>query len=125
MEALVAQADIYVSIAESDGVSLSLLEAMSLGAVPVVSDIAANTDWIRDGRGGVVTDIDPVAVADAIERAAALDADEARSINRSMVGERGDYMTNMGLAELVLDDVAGVRFERGEGARARDDEDAA
>jgi glycosyltransferase involved in cell wall biosynthesis len=69
---LLAQADMYVALPEIDGASASLFEAMSAGLYPVVSDIPANRQWIRDGvNGALVGYDDPEAVADAIERAAA------------------------------------------------------
>ena len=46
------RADVYVSLAESDGTSIALLEALALGAVPVLSDIPANRAWVRDGETG-------------------------------------------------------------------------
>ncbi len=42
----------YVSTALSDGASVSLLEAMACGAVPVVADIPANREWVKDGENG-------------------------------------------------------------------------
>jgi glycosyltransferase involved in cell wall biosynthesis len=66
---LLAQAHVYVALAEIDGASASLFEAMCAGAFPVVSDIAANRLWIRHGVNGMLVDYrDPVQVADAIEQ---------------------------------------------------------
>lgn len=45
-------ADIYISCSLSDSTSVSLLEAMARGLVPVVSDIPGNREWIRDGENG-------------------------------------------------------------------------
>jgi len=49
---VLSEAGIYVSTSLSDGTSVSLLEAMASGTLPVVSDIAANREWIRDGFNG-------------------------------------------------------------------------
>jgi glycosyltransferase involved in cell wall biosynthesis len=49
-----AKADLYVSTSISDSTSVSLLEAMACGAVPVVTDLEANREWIRDGIGGIL-----------------------------------------------------------------------
>lgn len=51
---LLANADVYVSCSLSDGTSSSLLEAMSTGTFPIVSDIVANRPWIQDGKNGVL-----------------------------------------------------------------------
>ena len=52
MADLLAQADVYVSTSLHDGTSVSLLEAMGSGAFPVVTDIPANREWIKDGQNG-------------------------------------------------------------------------
>jgi len=48
------RASIYVSVPENDATSVSLLEAMSAGCLPVVSDLPANREWIQDGVNGIV-----------------------------------------------------------------------
>ena len=50
LPALLADSDIYVSASLSDGTSPALLEAMTSGAFPVVSDIPANREWLT-GQG--------------------------------------------------------------------------
>ena len=52
MPNLLAKADIYVSTSLYDGTSVSLLEAMGSGALPIVTDIPANREWIVDGENG-------------------------------------------------------------------------
>ncbi len=47
-----AISDIYVSTSLSDTISVSLLEAMSCGLPPIVSDIDGNRDVIKDGENG-------------------------------------------------------------------------
>ena len=44
--------DIYVSTALSDSTSVSLLEAMALGLIPIVTDIPGNREWIEDRKNG-------------------------------------------------------------------------
>jgi glycosyltransferase involved in cell wall biosynthesis len=44
--------DIYVSTSLSDSTSVSLLEAMNFGLIPVVTDIPGNKEWIEDGKNG-------------------------------------------------------------------------
>ena len=52
MPELLGQSDIYVSTSLYDGTSVSLLEAMATGAFPVVTNIPANQQWIKDGENG-------------------------------------------------------------------------
>ncbi len=48
------RSDIYVSSSLSDGNSVSLMEAMASGCLPIVSDIAANRAIIEHGRNGML-----------------------------------------------------------------------
>jgi len=57
MPDLLSKADIYVSTSLYDGTSVSLLEAMGAGAFPVVTDIPANREWIRDGGNGFLVPV--------------------------------------------------------------------
>jgi len=51
------KAKYYISIPESDSTSVSLLEAMKYGCIPIVSNIPVNREWILDGINGVFFDI--------------------------------------------------------------------
>ena len=46
---------VYVSIPNTDGTSISLLEAMAYGCLPVVYDLPANREWIENGVNGIVS----------------------------------------------------------------------
>lgn len=61
------QSDIYVSTSLSDGASLSLMEAMACGSFPIVTDIPANRNWIKNGKNGFLVSVDnPKDLADKI-----------------------------------------------------------
>jgi glycosyltransferase involved in cell wall biosynthesis len=102
VESALARSHLYVSLAESDGASIALLEAMALGAVPVVSDIPANRAWIRDGENGVLSPIDSYAASGAIERALRLDQRAVAAANRVLVAERADRERNLEALERRL-----------------------
>lgn len=51
---LLANADIVVSTAISDGNNISLNEAMACGAFPIATDIPANREWLNDGENGLL-----------------------------------------------------------------------
>jgi glycosyltransferase involved in cell wall biosynthesis len=94
---LLARAQVYVALPEIDGASASLFEAMSTGLYPIVSDIPANQQWIRDGvNGALVAYDDPAAVATAIERAAAAPSLRQTAIdsNLEFARSRLDIRTN-------------------------------
>lgn len=89
--AVLRRSSIYVSTSRSDSTSVSLLEAMACGAVPVVTDIEANREWIREGRNGLLFPSgDAAALARAVARAASdgTFASAARRGNLELVERR-------------------------------------
>jgi len=60
LPSLLQQSDIYLSMPSTEGVSASLLEAMSCGCFPIVSDIVANRVLIRTGENGYLVTLDDV-----------------------------------------------------------------
>jgi glycosyltransferase involved in cell wall biosynthesis len=70
-----AKARIYVGLSMSDGISTSLLEAMSMGAFPIQTGTSCADEWIVDGQNGIlIRDITHQAVSGAILRALKDDA---------------------------------------------------
>lgn len=45
-------ADLFISPSHVDGSSVSLMEALACGLPPLVSDIPANQEWVREGVNG-------------------------------------------------------------------------
>lgn len=110
-----ARAEIYLSASRSDSTSVSLLEALACGAVPVVSDIPGNREWVSDGIDAqLFSPGNPVSLRNALERA--LEDPEwrerARRIGRHIVEERADSDHNMGRIEALFATLA-----RGDRAR--------
>ncbi len=52
MPQLLQKANIFVSTSPTDGNNISLNEAMACGSFPIATDIAANRNWIDNGRNG-------------------------------------------------------------------------
>lgn len=111
VEQFVGMSDAYVSISESDGVSLALLEALALGAVPVLSNIAANRPWVNDNATGALVQITPESVADGIKRALSLERERVAADNLAVVAERADRDTNLAACELLIDSLVGVSWD--------------
>jgi glycosyltransferase involved in cell wall biosynthesis len=108
MADLLSRANVYLSASLSDSTSVSLLEAMASGAVPVVSDIEGNREWVADGESARMF---APGQADAVSRAlrGALEsgwADAARDRNRKVILERGDWATNMTRVEALFERLA-------------------
>ena len=51
LKTLLSSSDVYLSSSETDGTSISLLEAMASGLCVVVSDIPGNRQWVTDETG--------------------------------------------------------------------------
>lgn len=67
-----AEARWYLSLPESDSVSVSVLEAMAHGCIPLLSDLPANRELVRQRENGWI-------LADSGELPAALEALEPRA----------------------------------------------
>jgi len=84
----------FVSMSRSDGTATSLLEAMSCGLFPILSDIPQNRDWIDSSReNGALVPLDqPRALADVFQKALNNPGlhERARDYNRSLIEERAD-----------------------------------
>ncbi len=106
-EALMALrgADFSISVAKHDGTPNSMLEAMTFGAIPVMSDIASIREWITDGVNGYLFDPgDPVSIGETIERCLSDKGkhDAMRSRNYELIMKRADYFVNMTKTEKYL-----------------------
>lgn len=91
---LLAQADMFVTPALSDGNNVSLNEAMACASFPIGTDIPANAQWIDHGVNGLLYpkgDIE--ALAECILRAAGDAAwrERAGKLNRGIVEQRADW----------------------------------
>lgn len=51
---LYLKSQFYFSVLTSDALSVSLLEAMGHGCIPIVSDLPDNRDWVTDGENGII-----------------------------------------------------------------------
>ncbi|MFU8842500.1 MAG: glycosyltransferase family 4 protein [Bacteroidales bacterium] len=80
------RAKIFVSIPKSDATAISLLEAMHAGCIPVVTDLPASHEWIKDGVNGVIV---KSLEENFFERALRLDHEQVKNINRKIIEEKG------------------------------------
>jgi glycosyltransferase involved in cell wall biosynthesis len=49
-----SRSKIYISLPKSDGMSVSVLEAMSAGCIPILPDLDVSREWVIDMHNGVV-----------------------------------------------------------------------
>jgi len=96
---LYRDARVFVSVPQSDATSISLLEAMGHGCLPLLSNLPANLEWVLDGVNGAIVE-DVGRLGDAMKAQllrAANDAEltEAVALNRRLVAEKGLHQANM------------------------------
>lgn len=85
------RAKVYVSIPASDGTSISLLEAMWHGCVPVVSNVPANLEWITPDLNGIVWTNDH---QNPVQAALNLPYTDVTRINQQIVAIHGGKEVN-------------------------------
>ena len=79
----------FLSLPESDSVSVSVLEAMAHGAVPLLSDLPANRELIGDSARGLILSGSAASLDDLPARMAALDTSRLAAGNRDWVAANG------------------------------------
>ncbi len=95
---LVASSHIFVSASLTDSTSVSLLEAMALGAVPVVSDIPGNREWVIHSLNGYLFPVKDHEKLAELLYSAATDIDflnRARQLNKELIQKRANWEENM------------------------------
>jgi glycosyltransferase involved in cell wall biosynthesis len=89
---------VYLSGSLSDGTSVSLLEAMSAGLIPVVSDWKTNLEWIADDYNGLVYENgNSESLVHALIRLTTLTENEKNLMvdrNQRIISERADWAVN-------------------------------
>lgn len=118
-------AHIYTSVSRYDGTSISLLEALSCGLFPVLSDIPQNREWIDPKVcNGALAPLDqPTVFARVLSEAICGAARRApvAQFNRQLILNRADGRTNMArlvshLEKAIGQDAAGPAAGRATGS---------
>ena len=86
-----AKAKLFVSIPESDATAISLLEAMAYGCIPVLSNLPANNEWIKNGENGIIVNS---LKENFFKSAFELNIAEVASLNKKIVDEKGTKLAN-------------------------------
>lgn len=100
--------DVGISVPSSDGLPLSVLEALACGMPLVLSDLPSLREWIQEGQEGLFVPIgDAQAIADAIKR---LCQDrylhsQLRANGINLVRKRADREVLMGRMEEIYEQV--------------------
>ena len=96
LAAWLRRSDLYVSASETDGSSVTLLQAMACGTPVLVSDIPGNREWVHAGRTGSIFPLGDVGALTQALTTALSDADVGESIDRAItqVRSRADRSGN-------------------------------
>lgn len=112
---MLERADLFVLGSRFEGLSVSMLEAMARGCVPVVARVDSGAEQaILDGENGVIADVAPeaseqevgVALADAVERALAGRVDVMSTHAWMTVSECYSIDAHADRVERIIDQVA-------------------
>lgn len=86
-----AKATYYISIPESDATSISVLEAMACGCIPILSNLPSSREWISHGETGfIVEDVE----SDFISKAFTFDLKDASQKNKERIERDGTKDAN-------------------------------
>jgi glycosyltransferase involved in cell wall biosynthesis len=105
---LLAGADVYVSTSLSDSTSVSLLEAMSAGCYPVISDIDGNREWVSEETAAFFGVGDVAALS--VRLAGAIDVlgnEDVRRANRRKVESEADWRLTIDRVEAEYRELTG------------------
>lgn len=87
-------ASFFISIPSSDGTSISLLEAMACGTVPILSNLPANNEWVKSGYNGIIVSD---TLEKAFEEALQLDIPQVANINKEIIEKKATKVSNQKL----------------------------
>lgn len=97
---LLQEANFYISMPTTEGVSASLFEAMATHCYPIVTNIAGNKSWIQHRKNGQLINVDDYKMlAEELQWSYENHDYRTKAIinNRKLVEEQADYNTNMNI----------------------------
>lgn len=96
IRSLILEHDLYVSTSSSDGSSISMLQALCVGQLVLVSNLESNLEWIEAGWNGWVFDLgDPQQLARKILKVAKFEQKENIRVNAPLlIHERANWDVN-------------------------------
>lgn len=88
-----ARSTYWLSVPTSDATSISLLEAMAYGCVPILSDLPSNKEWVESGVNGLI--ISELELAgNFLPKINSVDVKKAIVINKEIIEQRGTKEAN-------------------------------
>ncbi len=88
-----ARSTYWLSVPKSDATSISLLEAMAYGCVPILSDLPSNKEWVEPGVNGlIISDLE--LAGNYLPKINSVDVKKAIHINKEIIHQRGTKEAN-------------------------------
>jgi glycosyltransferase involved in cell wall biosynthesis len=104
---LLRGATAYVTASQSDGTSVTLLQAMACGAPVIASATSGNLGWIAADETGLLFPVGDVsALTTCLRRVCATDLSALAMNARSKVDREADWNANLPRLRKALDDAA-------------------
>lgn len=89
VEKVLAEARIFCLASEWEGVPFAMMEAMSAGLVPVVTDVGTIADWVTDGENGRIVPVgEPSALSQALLELFADEGTQRLRLRAQIIAER-------------------------------------
>ncbi len=97
-----SSADVFISLSEMEGLSISMIEAMQCGAVPIMFEVAGCDEFINNGENGFILSYeDYMGLVDKIEYL---------ETNRQLLPQMGEYGINLVKEKCNLEDYINYIF---------------
>lgn len=97
------QNDIYLNLSETEGASIAMLEAMSYGLIPVVTDVSGVNEYVVHGKNGFISKVNDIAnIAGNIEYLIS---------NKHLFSEMGEYSRREVKEKCSVEDYVNYFFE--------------
>lgn len=93
---------IWVSIPSSDGTAISLLEAMGYGCIPVLGDLPANNEWVKNNENGIIV---KESLSKSLTQALSLSIEEVQQKNIELVLNKATKKSNKHKFESLYDKI--------------------
>jgi glycosyltransferase involved in cell wall biosynthesis len=90
----IGSSKVFISITVNDGLPASLVEAMSMGAFPIFSDLPSLSEWIEHGENGFLLDLEsPDKLVDYLKQALQDNnlVNKAAKMNANIIQEKLEY----------------------------------
>jgi glycosyltransferase involved in cell wall biosynthesis len=94
LPALLRGAELYVTASETDGTSVTLLQAMACGVPVIASRNAGNITWIREGETGRLFGVGDVGALAALFISKNLQSAQEASAALALVKENANWSLN-------------------------------